>query len=421
MEVDTENVAMDDSDALMRTDDGGGVINSNIDDDDGAPTVEETYEITTTRRKTIRTSYKIQERVVYSGYYSYHLVIPYDGFGRRVMLYRYISRYLAQTQIISEIHKIASSRSICAWCNVFSARRSDEREDPLSRLSSHVRQTAAILRHCQDDDFRTGNELASSAETTVGNVSRGKTFTRKGREIIWILLDEDKNEGDARFNDFLSVNSRPFASPIESQPRDADPLLLVFTPVRLSRRGFVVPFDSVISSELWASFNHSYEKYGFYQDKRNLRKSKIVFLLSHVFKIKEYIFLIFSDVTKRRYQKDSFKSAYGVENLNRVTFNLIILDNLVKSLEKLDPPSREARPRGARVKVVLNARVAARGTPIVRGDTATRHRVSPKTGERRSPNLNAIREVGRGRADDPREAGAARVDGLLCPRRQRAL
>lgn len=48
MEVDTENVRMDKTD-----------INSN--DNDEAPTVEESYEITTTRRKTIRTSYKIQE------------------------------------------------------------------------------------------------------------------------------------------------------------------------------------------------------------------------------------------------------------------------------------------------------------------------------------------------------------------------
>ena len=61
MEVDTENVAMNEADALMRADDGGGVITSNVNDDDGTPTVEETYEITTTRRKTIRTSYKIQE------------------------------------------------------------------------------------------------------------------------------------------------------------------------------------------------------------------------------------------------------------------------------------------------------------------------------------------------------------------------
>ncbi|XP_077265885.1 tropomodulin isoform X4 [Temnothorax americanus] len=62
MEVDTENnVGMDGTDALMRPDDGGGVVNSNVNDDDEAPTVEETYEITTTRRKTIRTSYKIQE------------------------------------------------------------------------------------------------------------------------------------------------------------------------------------------------------------------------------------------------------------------------------------------------------------------------------------------------------------------------
>ncbi|KYM89707.1 hypothetical protein ALC53_02019, partial [Atta colombica] len=82
-------------------------------------------------------------------------------------------------------------------------------------------------------------------------------------------------------------------------------------------------------------------------------------------------------------------------------------------------------------------RVTAHGTPI-RSDTATRHRVG------RSPNLNAghidtfesvdrdrtagsaladnasvIREVGR--VDDPRGAGAVRVDGLLYPRRQRAL
>ncbi|KYN32375.1 hypothetical protein ALC56_13232 [Trachymyrmex septentrionalis] len=79
MEVDTENVTMDETDALMRTDDGGGVITSNVNDDDGAPTVEETYEITTTRRKTIRTSYKIQEHVVHFEYYWYRLVIPYDG------------------------------------------------------------------------------------------------------------------------------------------------------------------------------------------------------------------------------------------------------------------------------------------------------------------------------------------------------
>lgn len=57
MEVDTENVGMDETDALMMS--SGGVVD--INDDDDAPTVEETYEITTTRRKTIRTSYKIQE------------------------------------------------------------------------------------------------------------------------------------------------------------------------------------------------------------------------------------------------------------------------------------------------------------------------------------------------------------------------
>lgn len=44
---------MDETDTLVRTNDG--------DDDDEAPTVEETYEVTTTRRKTVRTSYKIQE------------------------------------------------------------------------------------------------------------------------------------------------------------------------------------------------------------------------------------------------------------------------------------------------------------------------------------------------------------------------
>lgn len=60
MEVDTENVGMDETDALMRPD-NDGVVNSNLNDDDEAPTVEETYEITHTRRKTIRTSYKIQE------------------------------------------------------------------------------------------------------------------------------------------------------------------------------------------------------------------------------------------------------------------------------------------------------------------------------------------------------------------------
>lgn len=58
MEVDTENVGMDETDAPMSPADDG-LVNSN--DNDEAPTVEETYEITTTRRKTIRTSYKIQE------------------------------------------------------------------------------------------------------------------------------------------------------------------------------------------------------------------------------------------------------------------------------------------------------------------------------------------------------------------------
>lgn len=60
MEVDTENVGMDETDALMSPDDDV-VVNNNDKDNDEAPTVEETYEITTTRRKTIRTSYKIQE------------------------------------------------------------------------------------------------------------------------------------------------------------------------------------------------------------------------------------------------------------------------------------------------------------------------------------------------------------------------
>lgn len=48
---------MNETDALMRTDDG--VIGN--DNDAEAPTVEETYEITSTRRKTRRISYKIQE------------------------------------------------------------------------------------------------------------------------------------------------------------------------------------------------------------------------------------------------------------------------------------------------------------------------------------------------------------------------
>lgn len=56
---------MDETDALdVRTDDDdNGVVNSSNTraDDDEAPTVEETYEVTTTRRKTVRTSYKIQE------------------------------------------------------------------------------------------------------------------------------------------------------------------------------------------------------------------------------------------------------------------------------------------------------------------------------------------------------------------------
>lgn len=47
---------MDEVDTPVKTDDG--VVNNN---DDDASTVEETYEITHTRRKTIRTSYKIQE------------------------------------------------------------------------------------------------------------------------------------------------------------------------------------------------------------------------------------------------------------------------------------------------------------------------------------------------------------------------
>jgi len=48
---------MDEVDTLTKTNDDGVVNNNNVD----APTVEETYEITTTRRKTIRTNYKIQE------------------------------------------------------------------------------------------------------------------------------------------------------------------------------------------------------------------------------------------------------------------------------------------------------------------------------------------------------------------------
>ncbi|KYN17520.1 hypothetical protein ALC57_10225 [Trachymyrmex cornetzi] len=171
MEVDTENVAMDETDALMRTDNGGGVITSNVNDDDGAPTVEETYEITTTRRKTIRTSYKIQERVVHFGYYWYRLVTPYDG-----LVVLEVANHVKFTK------SFRRGRFSIPRCNVFSVCQSDEREDPPSRLSSHVRQTAAILRHCQDDDFRTGNELASSAETTAGNVSPRENVYERMRE-----------------------------------------------------------------------------------------------------------------------------------------------------------------------------------------------------------------------------------------------
>jgi hypothetical protein len=63
MEVDTENAGMNEADsgAMLGTGNDGIINANNNNDDDGAPTVEETYEITTTRRKTIRTSYKIQE------------------------------------------------------------------------------------------------------------------------------------------------------------------------------------------------------------------------------------------------------------------------------------------------------------------------------------------------------------------------
>jgi len=62
MEVDTENAGMNEADSAMLGTENDGIINANNNnDDDRAPTVEETYEITTTRRKTIRTSYKIQE------------------------------------------------------------------------------------------------------------------------------------------------------------------------------------------------------------------------------------------------------------------------------------------------------------------------------------------------------------------------
>ncbi|RLU21788.1 hypothetical protein DMN91_006164 [Ooceraea biroi] len=67
MEVDTEDVRMDETDSMLKTDgENDGIVNvsnnnGNVNDDDEVPTVEETYEITTTRRKTIRTSYKIQE------------------------------------------------------------------------------------------------------------------------------------------------------------------------------------------------------------------------------------------------------------------------------------------------------------------------------------------------------------------------
>lgn len=45
-----------DEDVLSNDNDNG-----NNNEDEQAPTVEESYEVTTTKRKTVRTSYKIQE------------------------------------------------------------------------------------------------------------------------------------------------------------------------------------------------------------------------------------------------------------------------------------------------------------------------------------------------------------------------
>ena len=69
LEADTENTGMDATDVLdpdTPSANGEDVSNTgnnngNNNEDDEAPTVEETYEVTTTKRKTIRTSYKIQE------------------------------------------------------------------------------------------------------------------------------------------------------------------------------------------------------------------------------------------------------------------------------------------------------------------------------------------------------------------------
>lgn len=68
LEADTENAGMDAMDVLSpdtlsgnNKDGFNNENNGNNNEDDEAPTVEETYEVTTTKRKTIRTSYKIQE------------------------------------------------------------------------------------------------------------------------------------------------------------------------------------------------------------------------------------------------------------------------------------------------------------------------------------------------------------------------
>lgn len=68
LEADTENTGMDAMDVLNpdtlsgnNKDGFNNENNGNNNEDDEAPTVEETYEVTTTKRKTIRTSYKIQE------------------------------------------------------------------------------------------------------------------------------------------------------------------------------------------------------------------------------------------------------------------------------------------------------------------------------------------------------------------------
>lgn len=78
LEADTENAGMDVTDVLgpdaPSANDKDVVNNDNnngTNEDDEAPTVEETYEVTTTKRKTVRTSYKIQE--VSDNMYKWHV------------------------------------------------------------------------------------------------------------------------------------------------------------------------------------------------------------------------------------------------------------------------------------------------------------------------------------------------------------